>query len=379
VGAGDAPHVPDGGGDYGVLPAGLVLQGGQLLAVPPGGADPADRQPRPLRPARPGVQAGQLRGAVAVVDSAVLLRRRLPGLGGQAGDRLLVVLGDAPAGQVAHGATSGVRRLQVPQQVVGRTRVVDPDRDLRREEPGICRRAAVSTAIWSVTVSEPAFPGRRSIDSDSWVLAHQDASGWKPHVFLKVTAVPALFEAARMIVASMSITMQPVSCLPATASRGKPPGCRWSGPRACGRTRARPSRSGAGPPRPVRPVCGAWGRPRPGPRAGRCGGAAVGRPAPGSSHPPRLCLPGRAVPRCDRAGSLSRRRATIGPARRSVPSDPRGGAAARLQRARSVPYRRRPRAAAGPTFYARSPRRCTCSCSRYDVGTRIVAARGTFS
>jgi hypothetical protein len=60
-----------------------------------------------------------------------------------------------------------------------------------------------------------------------------------PNVFLKVTAAPAFLDAAVMMVASMSMTIHPVSRLPATVSQGKPPGRRCSRLHTCRRTRAR--------------------------------------------------------------------------------------------------------------------------------------------
>ncbi len=60
----------------------------------------------------------------------------------------------------------------------------------------------------------------------------------KPNVFLNVPAAPAFLDAEVMMVASRSMTIQPVSRLPATVSQGKPPGRRCSGLHTCRRTRA---------------------------------------------------------------------------------------------------------------------------------------------
>ncbi|MFE3323773.1 hypothetical protein [Streptomyces sp. NPDC059176] len=54
-----------------------------------------------------------------------------------------------------------------------------------------------------------------------------------------MTAAPDFFDAAVMTVASRSMTIQPVSRLPATVSQGKPPGRRCSRLHTCRRTRAR--------------------------------------------------------------------------------------------------------------------------------------------
>ncbi len=112
-------------------------------------------------------------------------------------------------------------------------------RNFAWEEPGICASAAVRTARWSATVLLPALPSRSSIASDSCVFAHQAASGWKPKVFLNVAFAPSFLEAARMIVASRSITIHPARRLPATVSQGKPPGRRCSRDHTWRRTRAR--------------------------------------------------------------------------------------------------------------------------------------------
>ena len=84
--------------------------------------------------------------------------------------------------------------------------------------------ASLNTRIWSATVLDPALPLRRSIDSDSSVLAHHPARGWKPKPFLKVAAAPSLLLCAPIRVASRSMTTQPVSSFPATHSHGNPPG-----------------------------------------------------------------------------------------------------------------------------------------------------------
>lgn len=61
----------------------------------------------------------------------------------------------------------------------------------------------------------------------------------KTERFLNVTAAPAFLDAAMMMVASRSMTIQPVSRLPATVGHGKPPGRRCSRLHTCRRTRAR--------------------------------------------------------------------------------------------------------------------------------------------
>jgi hypothetical protein len=85
----------------------------------------------------------------------------------------------------------------------------------------------------------PAFPLRNNIANDSKVFAHQAASGWKPQVFLNVTAAPSFTECAVTSVASISITIHPVSRFPATTSHGNPPGRRCSRFHTCRRVWAR--------------------------------------------------------------------------------------------------------------------------------------------
>jgi hypothetical protein len=74
----DAPHVADVGGSDGVAPAGSGLEGGEVLCLPAGGSDPAHDQPHAVRPALPGVQRGQFRDRVAVLDAAVLVQGGFP-------------------------------------------------------------------------------------------------------------------------------------------------------------------------------------------------------------------------------------------------------------------------------------------------------------
>jgi stress-induced morphogen len=57
---------------------------------------------------------------------------------------------------------------------------VDADQDPGRNRAGTCAIAAASTSMWSVTVFDPALPGRSSIARHSAVFASQAPSGWKP-------------------------------------------------------------------------------------------------------------------------------------------------------------------------------------------------------
>ena len=60
--------------------------------------------------------------------------------------------------------------------------------------------------MWSVTVFEPALPGRSSIARLSPVFAHHAPSGWNPNPRLKVGAADSFSEWEVTRVASMSMT-----------------------------------------------------------------------------------------------------------------------------------------------------------------------------
>jgi hypothetical protein len=130
VGAGDAPHVSDVRRGDRIPPAGLLLEGGQLLHVPPGGAHAADDQPHALRPAVTGVQVGQLRDLVAP-GGRRLASARSPRHFGELPDRRLVLGRDLSAGRVTDRAPLRVQRQKVFQQTVGGARAVNADQDLR--------------------------------------------------------------------------------------------------------------------------------------------------------------------------------------------------------------------------------------------------------
>ncbi|MGA5759769.1 hypothetical protein [Nonomuraea bangladeshensis] len=123
------------GGDDRVLPVGLFLQVGELAGVAGRGLNAADQQPDP-----PGggalVQPGQFGDLGVGMHRAVLAHGRLPGVGGESGDRGLIGAGDLPADGEADRAPGGVQPLHVFDQVVGGPRAVDPDPDLGPEAFG---------------------------------------------------------------------------------------------------------------------------------------------------------------------------------------------------------------------------------------------------
>src|SRR5918997_1891734 len=55
------------------------------------------------------------------------------------------------------------------------------DQRKRGRPAGICPNVAVSTAMWSAAVNEPALPGRSIAAIASPVLVHQLPNGWKPY------------------------------------------------------------------------------------------------------------------------------------------------------------------------------------------------------
>jgi hypothetical protein len=148
----DEPHLPGAGhtgkpmvggdvrGDDLVAPAGALLEGRQLLRIPPRGLDPAHDQPHPCRPAGQIARPGQLGdlvgqplavGSLDLVDLAVLPQRGRPHVLGQQRDGLLVRGVDGPAGHPAHPAPAGGQGLEVVEDVVAEGRAVDPDQQLR--------------------------------------------------------------------------------------------------------------------------------------------------------------------------------------------------------------------------------------------------------
>jgi hypothetical protein len=98
------------------------------------------------------------------------------------GDRLFVGVGDRPADGERDGAPPGVQLVQVFEQVVGGAGAVDADQQFRRYFSGIWAMASLSTRRWSVTVLEPAMPGRSSPDSASRLPSRKQNSGWWPKV-----------------------------------------------------------------------------------------------------------------------------------------------------------------------------------------------------
>jgi len=97
----------------------------------------------------------------------------------------------------------------VPPAPSARTRTDRPGRRPGRC-PGSCANAALSTAMWSAAVLEPAFPLRSMAESGSpvpsWPWSRKVSKGWKPKPFLNVGAACSLSECAVTRVASMSMT-----------------------------------------------------------------------------------------------------------------------------------------------------------------------------
>jgi hypothetical protein len=182
---------------------------------------------------------------------------------------------------------------------------------------------------------------------------------WCPNVSLNVPAAPSLFEAAVMIVASMSITTQPRSCLPRMVIHGNPASRASSSVQTRARTRARAlpifSRALVSISSSVRHSVESEACP-PTPPGG--GGPAV-RPGPGSPRPGRSRRSKRpARPRGPAATGLP---AALRATARASQSGRRCGATAPRPRARPSPAPTPRFSERGPIDYAASPGRCLAS------------------